>query len=163
MQYRKDKKGNEISVLGYGCMRFTKKGNAVDLDKAEQELMTAIRAGVNYLDTAYVYPGNETAVGELLSRNHCREEIYLATKLPHYLIKSAEGAERMFQEQLRRIKTDHIDYYLMHMLTDIPTWEKLKGLGVAQWIEEKLASGQIRNIGFSYHGNADMFLKLVDA
>ena len=163
MQYRKDKKGNEISVLGYGCMRFTKKGNAVDLDKAEQELMTAIRAGVNYLDTAYVYPGNETAVGELLSRNHCREEIYLATKLPHYLIKSAEGAERMFQEQLRRLKTDHIDYYLMHMLTDIPTWEKLKGLGVAQWIEEKLASGQIRNIGFSYHGNADMFMQLVDA
>lgn len=163
MQYRKDKKGNEISVLGYGCMRFTKKGNAVDLDKAEQELMTAIRAGVNYLDTAYVYPGNETAVGELLSRNHCREEIYLATKLPHYLIKSAEGAERMFQEQLRRLKTDHIDYYLMHMLTDIPTWEKLKGLGVAQWIEEKLAAGQIRNIGFSYHGNADMFMRLVDA
>lgn len=163
MQYRKDKKGNEISVLGYGCMRFTKKGNVVDLDKAEQELMTAIRAGVNYLDTAYVYPGNETAVGELLSRNHCREEIYLATKLPHYLIKSAEGAERMFQEQLRRLKTDHIDYYLMHMLTDIPTWEKLKGLGVAQWIEEKLASGQIRNIGFSYHGNADMFMRLVDA
>lgn len=163
MQYRKDKKGNEISVLGYGCMRFTKKGNAVDLDKAEQELMTAIRAGVNYLDTAYVYPGNETAVGELLSRNHCREEIYLATKLPHYLIKSAEGAERMFQEQLRRLKTDYIDYYLMHMLTDIPTWEKLKGLGVAQWIEEKLASGQIRNIGFSYHGNADMFMQLVDA
>lgn len=163
MQYRKDKKGNEISVLGYGCMRFTKKGNVVDLDKAEQELMTAIRAGVNYLDTAYVYPGNETAVGELLSRNHCREEIYLATKLPHYLIKSAEGAERMFQEQLRRLKTDYIDYYLMHMLTDIPTWEKLKGLGVAQWIEEKLASGQIRNIGFSYHGNADMFMRLVDA
>ena len=163
MQYRKDKKGNEISVLGYGCMRFTKKGNVVDLDKAEQELMTAIRAGVNYLDTAYVYPGNETAVGELLSRNHCRNEIYLATKLPHYLIKSAEGAERMFQEQLRRLKTDHIDYYLMHMLTDIPTWEKLKGLGVAQWIEEKLASGQIRNIGFSYHGNADMFMRLVDA
>ena len=163
MQYRKDKKGNEISVLGYGCMRFTKKGNAVDLDKAEQELMTAIRAGVNYLDTAYVYPGNETAVGELLSRNHCRKQIYLATKLPHYLIKSAEGAERMFQEQLRRLKTDYIDYYLMHMLTDIPTWEKLKGLGVAQWIEEKLASGQIRNIGFSYHGNADMFMQLVDA
>ncbi len=163
MQYRKDKKGNEISVLGYGCMRFTKKGNAVDLDKAEQELMTAIRAGVNYLDTAYVYPGNEAAVGELLSRNHCREEIYLATKLPHYLIKSAEGAERMFQEQLRRLKTDYIDYYLMHMLTDIPTWEKLKGLGVEQWIEEKLASGQIRNIGFSYHGNADMFMQLVDA
>ena len=163
MQYRKDKKGNDISVLGYGCMRFTKKGGATDIDKAEQEVMAAIRAGVNYLDTAYVYPGNEVAVGEILSRNHCRGDVYLATKLPHYLIKSVDGVEKMFQEELRRLKTDYIDYYLMHMLTDIPTWEKLKKLGMVEWIEGKLASGQIRNIGFSYHGKTDMFQKLVDA
>lgn len=163
MQYRKDKKGNDISVLGYGCMRFTKKGGATDIDKAEQEVMAAIRAGVNYLDTAYVYPGNEAAVGEILSRNHCRGDVYLATKLPHYLIKSVDGVEKMFQEELRRLKTDYIDYYLMHMLTDIPTWEKLKKLGMAEWIDGKLASGQIRNIGFSYHGKTDMFQKLVDA
>ena len=86
MQYRKDKNGNEISVLGYGCMRFTKEGGHADIDKAEKEVMAAIDAGVNYLDTAYVYAGNETAVGEILARNHCRERIYLATKLPHYLI-----------------------------------------------------------------------------
>ena len=163
MQYRKDKKGNDISVLGYGCMRFTKKGGATDIDKAEQEVMAAIRAGVNYLDTAYVYLGNEVAVGEILSRNHCRGDVYLATKLPHYLIKSVDGVEKMFQEELRRLKTDYIDYYLMHMLTDIPTWEKLKKLGMVEWIEGKLASGQIRNIGFSYHGKTDMFQKLVDA
>lgn len=162
MQYRKDKKGNDISVLGYGCMRFTKKGNSIDIDKAEKEVMAAIHAGVNYLDTAYVYPGNEVAVGEILSRNGCREEIYLATKLPHYLIKSIDGVEKMFQEELRRLKTDYIDYYLMHMLTDISTWEKLKALGMDTWIEEKLASGQIRNIGFSYHGKSDMFKQLVD-
>ena len=86
MQYRKDKYGNDISALGYGCMRFTKKGNSADLDKAEKEVMAAIEAGVNYFDTAYVYAGNEVAVGEILHRNHCREKINLATKLPHYLI-----------------------------------------------------------------------------
>ena len=114
MQYRRDKKGNELSVLGYGCMRFTKNGSSVDLDKAEKEVMAAIKAGVNYFDTAYVYAGNEAAVGEILDRNHCREQIYLATKLPHYLIKSVAGAEKMFQEELRRLKTDYIDYYLFN-------------------------------------------------
>ena len=163
MQYRKDRKGNDISVLGYGCMRFTKKGGSIDIDKAEKEVMAAIKAGVNYLDTAYVYPGNEVAVGEILYRNHCREDIYLATKLPHYLIKSMDGVEKMFQEELKRLKTDYIDCYLMHMLTDIPTWEKLKKMGMEDWIKEKLASGQIRNIGFSYHGKSDMFKQLVDA
>lgn len=163
MQYRKNKKGNDISVLGYGCMRFTKKGGSIDIDKAEKEVMAAIESGVNYLDTAYVYPGSEAAVGEILHRNGCRERIYLATKLPHYLIKSMDGVEKMFQEELKRLKTTYIDYYLMHMLTDIPTWERLKQMGMAEWIEKKLASGEIRNIGFSYHGNSDMFQKLVDA
>ena len=74
MQYRTDRKGNRLSVLGYGCMRFTKNGSEIDLDKAEQELMYAIRNGVNYLDTAYVYPGNEEAVGKILARNGCRKE-----------------------------------------------------------------------------------------
>ena len=87
MQYRKDKKGNDISLLGYGCMRFTKKGGSVDLDKAEKELGTAIEAGVNYLDTAYIYPGNEAAVGELLQRLNCRDRVYIASKLPHYMMK----------------------------------------------------------------------------
>lgn len=163
MQYRKDKNGNEISVLGYGCMRFTKEGGHADIDKAEKEVMAAIDAGVNYLDTAYVYAGNEAAVGEILARNHCRERIYLATKLPHYLIKSVEGAQKMFEEELRRLQTDYIDYYLMHMLTDLPTWEKLKKLGMEDWIREKKASGEIRNIGFSYHGRSDMFMQLIDA
>lgn len=163
MQYRKDKKENELSVLGYGCMRFTKKGGSVDIDKAEKEVMAAIAAGVNYFDTAYVYAGNEVAVGEILHRNHCRGQIYLATKLPHYLIKSIDGVEKMFQEELRRLQTGYIDYYLMHMLNDIQTWEHLVSLGMADWIAEKMASGQIRNIGFSYHGKTDRFIELVDA
>ncbi len=163
MQYRNDRKGNPLSILGYGCMRFTKKGSEIDLDKAEQEVMYAIRHGVNYLDTAYVYPGSEEAVGKILAKNHCRDEVNLATKLPHYLIRSVEGAEKKFQEELRRLQTDHIDYYLMHMLNDVKTWERLCGLGMQEWIRQKKESGQIRNIGFSYHGNSGNFRSLLDA
>lgn len=163
MQYRKCKKGNDLSVLGYGCMRFSRQGLGIDLDKAQAELMAAIDGGVNYLDTAYIYPGSEAAVGEILRRTKCRDKVFLATKLPHYMIKSMEGIEKTFQEQLRRLQTDHIDYYLMHMLTDVATWEKLKKRGIEKWIAEKLSRGQIRNIGFSYHGNSEMFKQLVDA
>ena len=98
MQYRKDRYGEPISLLGYGCMRFTKNGNSIDLDKAERELMLAIKSGVNYLDTAYIYPGSEVAVGEILHRNHCREEIRLATKLPQYYIKSGAAIEKYFND-----------------------------------------------------------------
>lgn len=163
MQYRKDKKGNQLSILGYGCMRFTKNGSSIDLEKAEQELMYGISHGINYLDTAYVYPGNEEAVGKILAKNHCREEINLATKLPHYLIKTRAGAEKKFQEELQRLQTDYIDYYLMHMLNDCRTWEKLVQIGIRDWIEEKKKSGVIRNIGFSYHGNSENFRALFDA
>ena len=163
MEYREDRKGQRLSILGYGCMRFTKNGSAVDLDKAEQELMYAIRHGVNYLDTAYVYAGNEEAVGTILERNHCRRDIFLATKLPHYLIKSKAGAQKKFEEELRRLRTDYIDFYLMHMLNDVKTWESLVRIGIADWIAEKKVSGEIRSIGFSYHGNSENFRALLDA
>lgn len=163
MQYRKDKKGNDISLLGYGCLRFTKKGTGIDLEKTEKEILEAIQSGVNYFDTAYVYGGSEAALGEILERNHCRDKVNIATKLPHYLIKSVEGAEKLFQEELRRLRTDHVEYYLMHMLSDIATWNHLVRLGIKDWIQEKLESGQIRNIGFSFHGSTPMFKQLVDA
>lgn len=163
MQYRKDRYGELISLLGYGCMRFTKNGNSIDLDKAERELMLAIKSGVNYLDTAYIYPGSEVAVGEILHRNHCREEIRLATKLPQYYIKSGAAIEKYFNEQLTRLQTDYIDYYLMHMLTDVAAWEKLKKLGIEAWITQKKKEGKIRNIGFSFHGNTEMFIQILDA
>ncbi|MBR3769224.1 MAG: aldo/keto reductase [Lachnospiraceae bacterium] len=143
-------------------MRFTRKGNAIDLEKAQKELAHAIENGVNYFDTAYIYPGSEAAIGEIFHRLNCREQIYIATKLPHYLIKSMDGIEKIFQEELKRLQTDYVDYYLMHMLTDTDTWEKLKALGIEEWIREKKESGQIRNIGFSYHGHTDMFCKLID-
>lgn len=163
MQYRSDRKGTQLSMLGYGCLRFTKKNGKIDLEKAETEIMEAIHSGVNYFDTAYVYQGSEAALGEILHRNHCRDQVYIATKLPHYLIKSKAGLERCFQEQLHRLQTDHVDYYLMHMLNDVRTWEGLREKGVQDWIEEKLRLGQIRNVGFSYHGNSDHFIELLDA
>jgi hypothetical protein len=86
----------------------------------------------------------------------------IATKLPQYLIKSEAAIEKYFKEQLERLKTDYIDYYLMHMLTDVAAWQKLKSLGIEDWIAKKKASGEIRNIGFSYHGNTEMFLKILD-
>ena len=163
MQYRQDKYGNPISVLGFGCMRFTQTAGKIDIDKAEQEIMEAFRAGVNYYDTAYVYPGSEAALGEILARNRIRDRVNIATKLPHYLIKKPDSMETFFQEELRRLQTDHVDYYLMHMLTDVKTWDRLKALGICQWLAEKKASGAIRQVGFSYHGNSDMFCKLLEA
>ena len=163
MQYRLDKKGTPLSVLGYGCMRFTRRGGGIDLDKAEREIMAAIAGGVNYFDTAYIYPGSEAALGRILEKNHCRERVYIATKLPHYLMRSVEAAEKCFREQLRRLRTGYIDYYLMHMLTDDVTWKALCQMGIDRWLREKLDAGQIRHVGFSYHGNSDTFCRLVDA
>ena len=163
MQYRKDKYGNDISILGYGCMRFTKRAGIIDLEKAQKEVVAAYEAGINYYDTAYIYPGNEVALGKILKNTGIREEIKIATKLPHYLIKKPETIEKMFSEELERLQTDYIDYYLMHMLTDVKSWERLKELGVDKWIEDKRAKGQIKQIGFSYHGNKDTFCQLIDA
>ncbi len=163
MNYRKDKYGNDISILGYGCMRFTQTAGKIDLDKAEKEIMTAYHAGVNYYDTAYIYPGSEVALGKILAKNKIRDKVNIATKLPHYLIKSVESMEKTFQEQLNRLQTDYIDYYLMHMLTDVDTWESLKQIGILEWLEEKKKSGAIRQVGFSYHGHSEMFCKLIDA
>ncbi len=163
MQYRHDKYGNPVSVLGYGCMRFTQRAGRVDLDKTEREILSAIEAGVNYFDTAYIYPGSEAALGAILERNGLRDKVNIATKLPHYLIKTRESLDKYFGEELRRLRTDHVDYYLMHMLTDDKTWERLKALGIEEWLSEKKASGAIRQVGFSYHGNSDVFCRLVDA
>ena len=163
MNYRQDKYGNDISVLGFGCMRFPRAMGKIDVVETEREILTAIQEGVNYFDTAYIYPGSEAVLGEILHKNSLREKIYIATKLPHYLVRSADGPEKIFSEELKRLKTDYMDYYLMHMLADIDTWERMKGLGIIEWLEEKKASGAIRQVGFSYHGNSEMFYKLVDA
>ena len=163
MRYRKDRHGNDISQLGYGCMRFTKKGTAIDYEKTEKEILHAIELGVNYFDTAYIYPGSEECLGRILDENHCRDKVYIATKLPQYLMRQKGAIEKTFREELTRLRTDYIDYYLMHMFTDFAEWENIKKLGIEDFINEKKQSGQIRNIGFSYHGDTDMFLKILDA
>ncbi|NLZ19085.1 MAG: aldo/keto reductase [Bacteroidales bacterium] len=163
MQYRADRNGIGLSILGYGCMRFSKKGNAIDIDKTEQELMAAYRSGVNYFDTVYIYPGSEAALGEILARNGIRERVKIATKLPQYLVKSRASMDKFFEEELSRLRTDHIDYYLMHHLTDPAQWERLVSVGILDWIDARKASGAIRNIGFSFHGNSEKFLKILAA
>ena len=163
MIYRQDKYGNLISQLGYGCMRFTKKGAGIDYAKAEREVLCAIDAGVNYFDTAYLYPGNEECLGRILEENHCRDKVKIATKLPQYVMKSLKEIDKTFYAELTRLRTDHIDYYLMHMFTDLAEWENLKSFGIEKWILEQKASGRIRQIGFSYHGSQEMFLKILDA
>ena len=163
MQYRKDKYGNDLSALGFGCMRFSRRGPGIDVEKARREVRAAIESGVNYFDTAYIYPGSEAALGEILSEDGLRDRVRIATKLPHYLLRKPEDIRRFFDEQLRRLRTDHVDYYLMHMLTDPATWQRLTELGVADFLREMKASGAIGRVGFSYHGNADTFMELVDA
>ena len=163
MQYRTDKYGNKLSILGFGCMRFQRKAGMIDMAEAEREIMAAYHGGVNYFDTAYIYVGSEAAIGEIFEKNGIRKEIHIATKLPHYLIRSIAGIEKLFQEELKRLRTDYIDYYLMHMLNDVDTWERLKALGIEEWIAQKKRTGAIRQVGFSYHGNSEMFCRLVDA
>ena len=163
MQYRVDKYGNELSVLGFGCLRFPQKNGKIDMEATRGQIRMAVEEGVNYFDTAYVYSGSEAALGEILEVEGLRERVKIATKLPHYLIKSRQALEMMFREELKRLRTDRVEYYLMHMLCDLDTWDRLKKLGMEEWIAEKKASGQIGQIGFSYHGSTEMFCKLVDA
>ena len=163
MQYRNDKYGNPLSVLGFGCMRFQRKQGKIDLNEMERELLLAIESGVNYFDTAYIYPGSEAALGEVLEKTGLRNKVNIATKLPHYLIKSKDGLDKLFAEEQRRLRTDYVDYYLMHMLNDTDTWQRLQTMGIEEWIAEKKASGAIRQVGFSYHGNSETFCRIIDA
>lgn len=163
MQYRTNQKnGQQLSVLGYGCLRYTKKGGAIDQEKAELEMKRAVELGVNYFDTAYTYGGSEVCLGKFLAKGY-RDKVNIATKLPHYYLKKPEDMERYFKEQLKRLQTDHIEYYLMHMLNDAKTWQRLVELGVDDWIARKKKAGQIENIGFSFHGGTEQFRKIIDA
>ena len=163
MQYRYDKKGNPISLIGYGCMRFTKKGNSIDYEKAKSEVLHGIESGINYYDTAYAYPGNEECLGRILEELGARDKVNIATKLPQYLMKKPEQIDKTFNEELKRLRTDYLDYYLLHMMTDIRNWENMVNLGIVSWIEDKKKQGIIKNIGFSYHGNTDMFIQILNS
>ena len=164
MQYRTNlKNGQQLSALGFGCMRFTRKGGGIDQEKANRELNRALELGVNYFDTAYIYPGSEEALGSFMQTYGCRDRLNIATKLPQYRVKKQEDFDTFFDEELRRLKTDHVDYYLMHMMNDAKSFERLCGLGLKEWIAGKKASGAIRNVGFSFHGGTLQFKALIDA
>ena len=163
MQYRNDRSGDPVSLLGYGCMRFSKKGAGLDYDKAEAELLRGLELGVNYFDTAYIYPGSESLLGTFMEKNGCRDQMKIATKLPQYMVRNISQADRFFDEEIKRLKTDHIDYYLMHMVTDVQQWKNLCELGIEEWIANKKATGAIRNIGFSFHGSTELFLEVLNA
>ena len=158
MQYRKG-----YSMLGYGCMRFTSKGGSIDYAKASSELKRAYELGINYYDTAYIYPGSEECLGRFVEENDLRDKIIITTKLPQYLIRNRAGLDKYLNEELKRLRTDYLDNYLMHHMTDYAQWEKLLSLGITDWIAEKKSAGIIRNVGFSFHGSTDMFLKILNA
>jgi predicted aldo/keto reductase-like oxidoreductase len=159
MQYRKDKRsGNELSVLGFGCMRFPP-----DIKKCEELVRAACEGGINYFDTAYMYGKNEAVLGAILEKFNLRDKVFIATKLPLVFCKEAADFDRFFDKELQRLRTDRIDYYLMHMITDLGLWEKLRSWGIEAWIQDKKKSGAIGNIGFSFHGKREEFLKVLDA
>jgi predicted aldo/keto reductase-like oxidoreductase len=143
-------------------MRFPRRLGAVDVKLSEELVMRSIEGGVNYFDTAWIYPGSEEALGSILERRGVRDRVYIAAKLPVILLKGRTDFDRYFDQELARLRTDYIDYYLMHMLTDTQLWGKLKSWGIEEWIAEKKKSGRIRQIGFSYHGSRDEFLKLLE-
>ena len=165
MRYRNDpKSGNEISALGLGCMRFP--GFEIgrpSLATAERVIGRALEQGVNYLDTAYLYPGNEECVGRAVERLGAREQVFIATKLPHAMCKAPEDFDRIFDEQLKRLRTDHIDYYLVHNVGTLSQWKRVVDLGIEGWAARQKKAGRIRRFGFSFHGNVDDFMALIDA
>ena len=163
MQYRTDKKsGNELSILGFGCMRFPRSLTQIDMDKTGQLIRHAVETGINYFDTAYIYGGSEDVLGQILNKNNLRNKIFLATKLPLAKCKKYEDFDALFQTQLERLHTGYIDYYLMHNLSDMPLWNSLCDMGIETWIQEKKAAGLIKNIGFSFHGMHHEFIQLLD-
>lgn len=149
---------NGYSILGYGCMRLPNND-----EEAEKLILKAYESGINYYDTAYVYKGKEEQLGKILAKNNIREKVQIATKLPVYMVRKPEDFDKFFDEELRRLQTDYVDNYLMHMLPDETTWQRLVDLGIKEWIEKKKAAGQIRKIGFSFHGSTDIFIKILDA
>ncbi|MCL2136165.1 MAG: aldo/keto reductase [Coriobacteriia bacterium] len=164
MIYRSDpRSGKQLSQLGFGLMRLPRGLTGTDLEKTTAMLEYAVGQGLNYFDTAYVYPGSETTFGRALEASGLRDQLNIATKLPHQQCRSAADFDRIFNEQLNRLKTDHIDYYLIHNLPKAALWQRLVDIGIKEWIEEKKASGQIGQIGFSFHGSQADFLELLDA
>jgi uncharacterized protein len=165
MLYRKmPKNGDELSILGFGCMRLpVKEDGTIDEERATRQVRYAIDHGVNYIDTAWPYHMGESEpfLGQALEAGY-REKIRLATKLPSWTIKKKEDMDHILNSQLERLKTDHIDYYLVHGLVGL-LWDKMEKLEVLDFLDRAKADGRIVNAGFSFHGTIDDFKRIVDA
>lgn len=158
--------GEKISALGFGCMRFpTTSSDAGDIDreKSAEMLRYAVEQGVNYFDTAYVYHNgkSEGFIGEVLKPY--REKINIATKCPTWEVKCSEDFDRFLNEQLQRLQTDHIDFYLMHALDKDRFKNIVQKFNLIDKLNKAKADGKIRHIGFSFHDDLETFKKIVDA
>jgi len=166
------KTGIKVSPLGFGCMRLPvidHDPSRIDEDHATEMLRYAIDRGINYVDTAYPYHGIDFSKGGSSEpflakalKNGYREKVYLATKLPCWLVESREDMDRFLDEQLQRLDTGTIELYLLHSLDRI-TWKKMLELGVLDFLSEAIEAGKIRFAGFSYHDEVDLFKEIVDA
>jgi uncharacterized protein len=164
MQYRYvPKNGDQLSALGFGAMRLATKRGVIDEERATRQIRDAIDNGVNYIDTAFTYHNGESErfLGRALQDGY-REKVKLATKLPHLLVKTRGDMDRILDIQLKKLQTDHIDYYLLHEL-EADRWKKLSGLGVLEFLDSAKAAGKIRNAGFSFHGDLKTFREIIDA
>ena len=166
MQYRKFGKTDwQASALGFGCMRLPildGKSSNIDQEKTTEMIRKAIEAGVNYFDTAYVYHDqmSEVALGKALEGGY-RERVKIATKSPIWLIKEIADFDRLLDEQLKRLQTDTIDFYLLHALNR-GSWTKIQQLDLLRRAEAAKADGRIRHLGFSFHDNLETFKQIVD-
>ena len=155
---RMEKLGVETSLLGFGCMRFpTFEDGTIDREKTEKMIDAAYQAGVNYFDTAYAYHygKSEEMIGKILSK-YDRNTYYLATKMPMWLLKEESQVIAIFEEQLERLQTDHVDFYLLHSLNK-ENWEKAKQLHILEKCEEFKKQGKIKYLGFSFHDSYEVF------
>ncbi len=165
MQYRQLVKGAPpVSLLGFGCMRFKTNKNNIDKELAISLMHKAYLSGVNYFDTAYIYHQgkSETILGEFISQYDIRDKVYIADKLPCYLVLKPSQIESYFKTQLERLNTNYIDYYLMHTLDSFKTWQRLKDLGIIEFINKKKKTKEIHHIGFSFHGKCEDFIKILE-
>ena len=165
MRYRRFGKLDwQVSALGFGAMRLpTLEDGSIDRPEATKMVRHAVDQGLNYIDTAYPYHGgdSEVFVGEALQDGY-REKVRLATKMPCWKVETREDFDRYFDEQLERLKLDHVDFYLLHAL-DAAKWPKVRDLGILDWAERKLSDGAISHLGFSFHDEYDVFQEIVDA